>query len=129
MADGRHIEILRAGLSRACSLRADLERELADIAESTSQVLDDEHDAEGSTVGYERARVTALLAATRREIDDLTDALARATGDAPAEACAYGRCQGCGAPIGAERLAAIPTAVTCMTCATSGTHAGFRLVR
>jgi len=79
VAVGRHIDILRAGLSRACCLRADLERELAEIADSTSQVPDDEHDAEGSTLGYERARASALLAATRREIDDLTDALARAS--------------------------------------------------
>ncbi len=129
MADARHIEILRAGLSRACGLRADLERELADIADSTSQVPDDEHDAEGSTVGYERARVSSLLAATRREIDDLTDALARATGDAPAQGRADGRCRKCGGPIGTERLTALPTAVTCVGCATPEHPARFRLVR
>lgn len=129
MADARHIEILRAGLSRACGLRADLERELADIAESTSQVPDDEHDAEGSTVGYERAKVSSLLAATRREIDDLTDALARATGDVPAGGGTDGRCRRCGEPIGAERLAALPAAVTCVACATPETPARFRLVR
>ena len=129
MAVGRHIDILRAGLSRACCLRADLERELAEIADSTSQVPDDEHDAEGSTLGYERARASALLAATRREIDDLTDALARATGDDPSGSGGYGRCLRCGAPIGPDRLAALPAATTCITCAPPESTDRFRLVR
>ena len=29
----------------------------------------------------------------------------------------YGRCESCGRPIGAERLAARPTATTCVDCA------------
>ena len=46
------------------------------------------------------------------EIEDIDAALARiATGD-------YGRCEGCGERIPAARLHAIPTAVTCVDCAT-----------
>jgi DnaK suppressor protein len=130
VADAPHIAILRAGLQRACTLRADLEQELADIAESTALVPDDEHDAEGSTVGYERARVTSLLSQTRQEIGDLTAALQRATGDSPAgPGVVYGQCQLCGASIGTDRLAALPATVTCVTCADGGARGGFRLVR
>lgn len=32
----------------------------------------------------------------------------------------YGSCSSCGQPISAERLAAVPTAVTCVGCAPSG---------
>ncbi|HWD53326.1 MAG TPA: hypothetical protein VG412_13070, partial [Acidimicrobiales bacterium] len=56
-SDPRPIAALHARLSRVVRLRADLEAELEAIGESTASVPDDEHDPEGSTVGYERARV------------------------------------------------------------------------
>jgi DnaK suppressor protein len=90
----------------------DLEADLAGIAESTALVPDDEHDAEGSTVGYERARVTALLLNARHHLDALHLAIDRVQrGDA-------GHCDHCGAVIPAERLAALPTARLCMPCST-----------
>jgi DnaK suppressor protein len=92
------------------ALRADLEAELGAIGESTASVPDDEHDPEGSTVGYERARVTALLASTRQEIESLRAGLERAAADT------YGRCEDCGADIGAERLLALPSATRCVAC-------------
>ncbi len=89
---------------------ADLEADLAAIAESTALVPDDEHDAEGSTVGYERARVTALLGNARRHLAELQAMMDRVRrGDA-------GRCDDCGAAIPAERLAALPTARLCVGC-------------
>lgn len=104
-------EALRARLSRVTALRADLEAELEAIRESTESVPDDEHDPEGSTVGYERARVTALLTSTRQEIENLTAGLERVAADT------YGRCEECGNEIGAERLSALPTATMCVSCA------------
>jgi len=89
----------------------DLERELAAIAESTVAGPDDEHDAEGSTVGYERARVGALLDQARRRLAAIDGAIARAKNGQ------YGRCDACGEPIGVERLQALPTATRCVRCA------------
>jgi RNA polymerase-binding transcription factor DksA len=97
------------------TLRADLERDLEAIGESTASGPDDEHDPEGSTVGYERARVSGLLARAHQEIEDLDAALERAAGET------YGRCDICGAAIGSERLAALPTATTCVACAAAQT--------
>ncbi len=105
------LEALRARMSRVVTLRADLERELEAIGESTASVPDDEHDPEGSTVGYERARVSALLARAHEEIEDLEAALERVAGET------YGRCEGCGAAIGEERLVALPGATRCVACA------------
>jgi DnaK suppressor protein len=91
---------------------ADLQSDLAAIAESTALVPDDEHDAEGSTVGYERARVTALLASAKGHLAELHVAIDRVQrGDA-------GHCDDCGTVIPAERLAALPAARLCMACAT-----------
>jgi DnaK suppressor protein len=98
-------------MSRVLTLQADLERELEAIGESTASVPDDEHDPEGSTVGYERARVIALLARAHEEIGDLEAALERVAGET------YGRCESCGAAIGRERLVALPTATRCVACA------------
>jgi RNA polymerase-binding transcription factor DksA len=86
-----------------------------------SVVPDDEHDAEGSTIGFERARVTALLAAARRSLVELDAAGARLA------AGTYGRCLACGRPIPEARLAARPTADTCVACARlAGSDEGIR---
>lgn len=97
--------------ARTVARIVDLERELAAISESTAAVPDDEHDAEGSTVGFERARVGSLLAHARRHLDALDDALDRASSGL------YGSCARCGAPIGLERLQALPAATCCVRCA------------
>jgi DnaK suppressor protein len=89
----------------------DLESELAAIAETTAQVPDDEHDAEGSTVGYERARVTALLVSARVHLADLEKAIGRI------QRGEEGHCANCGAPIGEERRAALPATQLCLGCA------------
>jgi len=102
---------LDAELERAEARSADLHRELAAIAESTAEVPDDEHDAEGSTVAYERARVQALLAQSERARTDLVAARDRLA------AGTYRRCEGCGREIPAERLAALPATRRCVTCA------------
>jgi DnaK suppressor protein len=99
----------RAGAARVVD---DLRAELAAIEESTAQSPDDEHDAEGSTVGYERARVGALLRAVQAVLDRLDDALVREREGR------YGSCATCGKEIPAERLLALPGVQRCAACAT-----------
>jgi RNA polymerase-binding transcription factor DksA len=89
-----------------------LDGDLHEVFEaSRSSNADDEHDPEGSTIAFERAQLTALLAAGRRRVAELDDALARSA------AGTYGACARCGEPIPAERLAARPFATTCVACA------------
>jgi RNA polymerase-binding transcription factor DksA len=96
----------------AASRIAALQRDVDDIIESAKGgATDDEHDAEGATIAFERAQAMALLEETRLQVDVLDAALARV------EAGSYGTCESCGDPIAAERLAARPAATRCITCA------------
>jgi RNA polymerase-binding transcription factor DksA len=89
----------------------DLSDELAAIAESAAaDAPDDEHDAEGSTIGYERARVQAILEHAKRRLGEL-DAVARL------EPGVARRCSSCGDAIPGERLAALPATRICIACA------------
>jgi RNA polymerase-binding transcription factor DksA len=113
---------VRRERAEAARLVQDLEEELAGIVEQQVAVApDDEHDAEGSTIGFERARVIALLDAARRAVAGLDEAEGRI------DAGTYGRCASCGGPIPDERLAARPTASTCVACASrAGGEGGIR---
>ncbi len=102
---------LETARAKAARIVEDLRRDLAAIGESTSSTPDDEHDAEGSTIGYERARVAALLARGEEALRRLDVALdRRRTGE-------YGRCADCGKTIAPERLVAVPEATRCLHCA------------
>jgi len=91
---------------------ADLRDELeAILVEQEANPPDDEHDVEGSSVAYERARVTALLAHAEGWLADLIAAAERIGSGS------YGVCAVCGGPIGDERLAALPSALRCVGCA------------
>jgi RNA polymerase-binding transcription factor DksA len=90
---------------------ADLTAELAELEASTAEGPDDEHDPEGATIGFERARVGGLLAAARAEVAGLRAAADRVAGGT------YGRCAGCGGIIPPERLAALPATQVCVVCA------------
>jgi DnaK suppressor protein len=91
---------------------ATLERDLNGLFEAyRSSNDDDEHDPEGSTIAFERAQLTAVLAAARQRVADLSEAVRRL------DAGGYGVCESCGAAIPAERLAARPSARTCVGCA------------
>ena len=81
------------------------------VAASESSNADDEHDPEGATIGFERAQLAATMDLTRRRIADLDRALEQVADGS------YGRCETCGGDIGAERLAARPSARTCISCA------------
>jgi DnaK suppressor protein len=93
---------------------AQLEREFAAIVASASDGSaggDDEHDPEGATVAFERQHVAALLDQARAQLGALDTALGKLA------AGRYEICDGCGGPIGDERLAARPAALTCIRCA------------
>jgi RNA polymerase-binding protein DksA len=100
-------------------LRASAQAEAATLAQdlqglftaSRDSNADDEHDPEGATIGFERAQLIALLAATREKIVEIDDALRRV------DAATYGFCEQCRQPIGEQRLAARPFARRCITCA------------
>jgi DnaK suppressor protein len=93
---------------------AELEREFAAIVASAADGSaggDDEHDPEGATVAFERQHVAALLDQARAQLDAI-DAARRKV-----DAGVYEICDICGDPIGAERLAARPSALSCVRCA------------
>jgi len=100
---------LRAGAAaQAATLARDLE---ALFTASRDSNADDEHDPEGATIGFERAQLSALLAAARERIAEVDDALRRV------DAATYGVCERCGQPIPEERLAVRPFARCCVSCA------------
>ncbi|RZT87117.1 TraR/DksA family transcriptional regulator [Pseudonocardia sediminis] len=96
----------------AASRATSLARELESLAEEQSLTShDDEHDPEGVTIAVQRAQIQGMLAAARRDVEDLDRASARL-----AEGT-YGRCAHCGGPIADERLEALPATTTCIGCA------------
>jgi RNA polymerase-binding transcription factor DksA len=103
------LESERAALSAQIGA---LERDLADIVASAELVAtDDEHDPEGATIAFERARVDALLKQARASLGEIDRAEQRLTTGT------YGVCERCGQRIPPERLEARPTAATCIGCA------------
>ena len=91
---------------------AALERDIATIVESAKGgATDDEHDAEGATIAFERAQAMALLEETRTQVEALDTALTRV------DTGSYGVCESCGQDIAPERLVARPSATLCITCA------------
>ena len=104
-------ELLRLRASteaEAVTLARDLE---ALFTASRDSNADDEHDPEGATIGFERAQLTALLAAARERVAEVDEALHRV------DVGTYGACERCGQPIGDQRLAVRPFARCCMACA------------
>jgi RNA polymerase-binding transcription factor DksA len=101
-----------ATAARLASLTADV----AAIVAGADDNGDDEHDPEGATIAYERARTTALAERARADLVELDRAVARLA------AGIYRRCAACGRPIGPERLAARPATRTCVACAARAPH-------
>ena len=109
--------LLLAEHQEAAASEASLLAEYEGILDASVDAnLDDEHDPEGATIGYERARVASLLRQARERLSALAAASDRIrTG-------VYGDCGQCGQPISFDRLMAFPTAVTCMSCAKGSTR-------
>jgi RNA polymerase-binding transcription factor DksA len=100
---------------------AELEEELGSvIADSDARTAADTDSADAGSGDVERDRVTALIAATQKSLAQLRAALRRA------DAGTWGVCDRCGAAISSERLAALPTATTCVDCARPTLRRGLR---
>jgi RNA polymerase-binding transcription factor DksA len=105
-------ERLVADRADTLKLIASLTGDWDGLVEASAQTgVDDEHDPEGATIAFERARIESSLNRARERLADIDDALRRLAADT------YGTCERCGGPIGAERLAARPSTRTCITCA------------
>ncbi|WP_045195927.1 TraR/DksA C4-type zinc finger protein [Rhodococcus sp. B7740] len=103
--------VLGAERSRADRRLASLRAELASVIEGSRLTTDDdEHDPEGSTIAFERAKIAALITDTESEIREIDAAVLRLT------AGTYGSCERCGSEIPAIRLEALPAARRCMQC-------------
>ncbi|MCU7730315.1 TraR/DksA C4-type zinc finger protein [Actinoplanes sp. KI2] len=102
------LQLRASAEAEAATLAADLG---ALFAASQDSNADDEHDPEGATIGFERAQLTALLAASRERIGEINGALRRV------DEATYGICERCRQPIAEERLAVRPFARCCMACA------------
>jgi DnaK suppressor protein len=110
MASAR--EVLLAERERTLRRVAALEREFAGLAAAaTGAGADDEHDPEGATLAFERQHAAALLEQAREQLAAIDAALEAV------QAGRYGTCARCGQPIGEDRLAARPAALTCVRCA------------
>ncbi len=104
--------LLEAERQAALDRLAALERDRGGIIEAAGSAnADDEHDPEGATIAFEREHVAALLDQTREQLGQVDAALRRL------DEGRYGQCERCGKPIAAGRLAARPTATTCIDCA------------
>lgn len=91
-----------------------LTRQWQDIVESSEWTTDDdEHDPEGATIAFERARTRGLLDRAHEELNALDRAGERLRSGT------YDRCERCGRTIAEQRLVALPATTTCIDCANS----------
>jgi DnaK suppressor protein len=103
---------LQAERRSALARIASLEREFADlVAAAEAANADDEHDPEGATIAFERQHIAALLSLAQQQLSLIDAALLRV------DSGTYGSCIRCGTMIPAERIAARPSAATCVDCA------------
>ena len=108
-------ELLEAERERALARLTDLTRDYESVvAASRDTNADDEHDPEGATIAFERSQLGSVARQVRHHLEEVDAALSRVRQGT------YGVCEVCGEPIGAERLAARPTARTCIRCAVRG---------
>ncbi|MFI6637304.1 TraR/DksA family transcriptional regulator [Nonomuraea fuscirosea] len=81
------------------------------VTSSALTASDDEHDPEGTSTAFERARVQALLDQTLAHLAELDLASERLRDGT------YGTCARCGQRIPIERLQILPAIKTCVNCA------------
>jgi len=104
-------ERLRAERERTARRLSELTGDFREIVEASRDTnADDEHDAEGTTIAFERSHVATLVRQTQTQLDELDAALARV------EQGTYGVCERCGQQIPEGRLEARPVARTCVSC-------------
>lgn len=112
MHDDSSADRLRNERTETVRRIASLDAELNGIIESVLlSNNDDEHDPDGATTGYERAKTTAMLQQARLRLVEIDRAVTRTIDGS------YGRCDQCGGAIGEDRLDAVPTTTRCAACA------------
>jgi DnaK suppressor protein len=105
-------DVLLQERERTSARLAALTGDHAGIVEaSRDSNADDEHDPEGATIAFERSQVGALVSAAREHLDEVAAARGRLADGT------YGVCERCRGTIDPARLAARPTARTCVPCA------------
>jgi RNA polymerase-binding transcription factor DksA len=92
---------------RLTSLRASLSEDFAVQTARLKQLTEISADTGDPGEAHNRA---ALVAATRRSLEQITGALRRIAEGS------YGRCEKCGNPIPGERLEVLPHARFCVPC-------------
>lgn len=103
-------------MSTRDAVRAQLERRLAGLLRRVGTIEGDltqahDRDSEERAIELENDEVLeGLDAMTLGEIRQIRTALRNI------ETGTYGMCSACGRPIGSERLAAVPSAITCVAC-------------
>lgn len=103
-------------MSTQDAVRAQLERRLASLLRRVGKIEGDltqahDRDSEERATELENDEVLeGLDAMTLDEIRQIRTALRNI------ETGTYGMCAACGRPIGSERLAAVPSAITCVAC-------------
>ncbi len=114
MAEPSVRSVLESERASAVDRVQTLRTELAWLAgDSVDANGDDEHDPEGSTLAFERARVAALLGDAESTVEDLDRALTKLASGT------YAVCEGCGRQIPRDRLDALPATRICIDCAAS----------
>jgi RNA polymerase-binding transcription factor DksA len=112
--DATAMELLHREQQETFRRVAEMTVEIDDIiASAVDSNGDDEHDPEGATIAFERARLSALLDGSRAHQRELIDALVRL------ECGAYGICTTCGEAIASARLEVRPWAQCCSNCASA----------
>jgi DnaK suppressor protein len=110
------LTLLEERRQRALRRRDALRGDFNDIVERSSDASrDDEHDAEGPTIAFERAQIASLVSAAEQELVDVDRAVERVRSGI------HDRCEACGGEIPAERLRARPATRTCVGCAHTDT--------
>jgi len=91
--------------------RERIREQLAHLGHDGDRSGFDENFADSGQVTAERGEVEALVASLLEALDDVDHALGKL------DRGEYGRCESCGGPIADARLEAMPTARTCIACA------------
>jgi RNA polymerase-binding transcription factor DksA len=104
-----NLEALRAATeTRLESLQRGYD-ELSDVGDDVG-AGDDEGGSEGDVSVVERDRIRAQMGEEQNMLEAIDAAFERAASRG------WDKCRICGEPIGSERLAALPTADTCVSC-------------
>jgi DnaK suppressor protein len=106
------LAVLSDARTRVLERLADISAEIDEIVQTSEAAsTDDEHDPEGSTIAFERARAASLRSQAVSDLDAVEDAIHRWHNGG------FGLCEKCGRAIPIERLTAIPVTKRCVMCA------------